>query len=125
MCQYCSIDDDELTALPAEEVWFCDYCTEDEPPCEEDARYERKFRYMDEHLCEKHMQEQANELKEGLMDVQESLGLSTGVTIKKIEPEEKCEHAELLHLVECGRPASYALINTALSYVCEKHKKEK
>ena len=125
MCQYCSIDEDELLTLPAGEEGFCEHSTDDEPPCGEDAGYAHKFRYMDEHLCEEHMEEQAKDLKEGLMDFQESLGFSTGVTIKKIDLGETCDHASLPDLVECGKPAGYALINTALSYVCEEHKEKK
>ena len=126
MCQYCSIDDDELLKLPAAEEGFCEYSTEESPSlCGRRARYASKFRYMDEHLCEEHMQEQAKDLKEGLMDFQESLGFSTGVTIKKIEPGERCDHTLFPDWTECGKPAGYALINTALSYVCEGHKDKK
>ena len=126
MCEYCSIDDKELLKLPAGEEGFCEYCADEEAEesslCGRETRYATKFRYMDEHLCEGHMQEQAEELKEGLMEFQESLGLSTGVAIKKIEPGEVCEHASLPDLTECGKPAGYALINTALFYVCDEHK---
>ena len=112
MCQYCSIDDDELLKLPAAEEGFCEYSTEESPSlCGRRARYASKFRYMDEHLCEEHMQEQAKDLKEGLMDFQES--------------GETCDHSLLPNWTACGEPAGYALINTALSYVCKEHKDKK
>ncbi len=122
MCQYCLIDECELLMLPAGEEGFCEYCTEDVPPCGEDAPYAHKFRYVDEHLCEDHMRETSKDLKEGLMDFQESLGFSTAVAIKKIEPGETCEYAVLPDFVDCGKPAGYVMINTALTPVCEKHK---
>ncbi len=126
MCQYCSIDDEELLKLPTGEEGLCEYSTdESESLCGRPAFFALKFRYLDEHLCEEHMREEANELKEGLMDFQESLGLSTGVAIKEIEPGERCGHAALPDLEECGHPARYAMINTALSYFCKEHKDKK
>src|SRR5688572_2263100 len=95
MCQHCSIDESELLTLPAGEEGFCEFGEEDESPCGIDAFFAQKFRYMDEHLCEDHMQQQSKDLKEGLLDFQESLGLSTGVAIKTIEPGETCEYASL------------------------------
>ena len=122
MCQYCDIDEKELIEVSPDEG-FCEYATEEVPSlCGQPANYCSKFRYLDEHLCEEHMHEQANDLKGGLMDFQKDLGLSEGVVIKKIAPGETCDHASLPDLLECGRPAGYALINTALSYLCERHK---
>ena len=56
MCQYCSIDDDELITLPAGEEGFCEYSTEESQSlCGRDARDASKFRYLDEHLCGEHI----------------------------------------------------------------------
>ena len=128
MCEYCNIDDEELTKLDqGEENPRCEYGTEERGLCcGNSAQHCSKFRYLDDHLCEKHLYQIKKEYEEGLMEFQQSLGFSTGFVIKKIGPGDICDYTPPLDLTQtCGKPALYASINTALSYFCDEHKSEK
>lgn len=123
MCRYCSEkDDDTLMPVPEGEEAFCEHCTETLPPCGEPARYFQNFRYVDEHLCREHMEDKARNLEGGLLAIQQAAGFEGGVAVKEIPPEGICEHMDFTGGEPCARPAAYAMLNSGILYLCEKHK---
>lgn len=95
---------------------------EPEHTCGAPAAYRSKDRFVEMHLCEKHMEARKAELSEGLGDFLQLAALAEGIMAKPIQAAEACEEFELAGGEECGQPARHAYIVTQESYLCERHK---
>jgi|CXWL01.1.fsa_nt_gi hypothetical protein len=130
MCEWCGkVDASETTALGPEEAeeMLCEDESQYEPGhmCGAPAAYRSKDRFVEMHLCEKHMETRKAELSEGLGDLLKSAALAEGIMAKPIQAKENCDEFEFVGAEECGQPASYAYIVTQESYACEQHKVSK
>ena len=134
VCTYCDIDNEEelidlnkqdATGEESEEDPFlCEYLNEDtDRLCGQPAHFQSKFRYVEEHLCSEHLEKTKEELEEGLMEFQASVGLFEGLVVKNIEPGETCDYTPPLDLSNfCGKPALFAKIAAGSIYLCKLHK---
>ncbi|MHC4470795.1 MAG: hypothetical protein ACYTDY_09600 [Planctomycetota bacterium] len=106
------VEDEEITKpLPVEEEedpWF--------GGCPEPATCRVFTRYAEEHLCTAHMEEDCEELEEGLGDFLRESGLLVASDYLPIHEPTQCER--------CDRSASHAKMVVDEHYVCLKHAKE-
>lgn len=120
------MDASETKALSPEEgeEMLCEDESEFEPEhmCGAPAKYRSTNRFVEMHLCEKHMETRKAELSEGLGDLLQSAALAEAIMAKPIQAKENCEDFEFDGVEECDQPARYAYIVTQESCVCERHK---
>lgn len=130
MCEWCGkVDESQATELGPEEAdeLICEGESEYEPGhmCGAPARYRSKDRFVEMHICERHMQAVKADMDEGLGDLLQSAALAESVVVRPIRSQERCEDLDFARGTECGEPAGYAYIVTQETYCCAKHKDAK
>src|SRR6266700_4069767 len=115
MCEVCREGWSEETKIPKTDGFACEFSTEQNPTaCGAPATYKYREQVVDDHLCEPHAQELAQDLGEGLMSLFQHFGAADGETLKPIQTAGACD--------KCGEPARYAEVVITTIYFCGRHR---
>jgi hypothetical protein len=112
MCEFCRESwSEEMTVFS----FTCEFISEESMAlCSGPAGYQIKERYVEDHLCEQHVQTEALSLADGLMGNMHLIRLSEGETLNEITEPTAC--------YRCGNPAKYARITMTTTYLCKRHR---
>jgi hypothetical protein len=125
MCEYCSKSEITVERLAADEIFPCEWISEDSGPgaCAEHATYSVSDWYVEDHLCEAHKLATEKQMEEGLGDFLDSVGFSSQFETKRIEQKETCDYFDPTSTdwEPCGKKANYAKYILDTSLLCAEH----
>jgi hypothetical protein len=84
--------------------------------CGAPARWRFRERVVDDHFCEAHAREHAEDLKSGLMEMLQQAGVSEGESLKPIVADVACDEAG------CSARAKYADLAITVIFFCDRHR---
>ncbi|UCF36895.1 MAG: hypothetical protein JSU96_19145 [Acidobacteriota bacterium] len=131
MCEQCTkVHETCVEPYQPEEDDCCDYFPddmEDDPDglvffCPEEPRYVVTETYVEDHLCDRHAGQEAEEMADAEAFL-EYVGLGTGKVVPIEAKGDTCEFIDFLNpgAPPCEEPASYASIVTQEFLVCGEH----
>lgn len=96
--------------------------------CGKLAAYVVRKRYVEEHLCAEHVEEEDEAIHDGLGDFMRELGIQESCEFLPIRQEATCDGLGNLlsgaSLERCARRATYAKLVVEESVVCAQHAQE-
>ena len=132
MCEVCwdpRLDQEKRERLPPSEAeedsWACEFHEEHmDGICSAPASWVIRFNYVEDHLCDAHRAKIADDLEGGLREFMLSAGFGGEDTVVAIQEGARCEwtpDAPPFNYPECGRPARWAHVVAAETYICDEH----
>jgi hypothetical protein len=125
MCEYCSKSEITVERLAADEIFPCEWISEESGPgaCAERATYSVSDWCVEDHLCEAHKLETEKQMEEGLGDFLDRAGFSSQFEMKRIEQNETCDYFDPTSTdwEPCGKKATYAKYMLDTSLLCAEH----
>ncbi len=129
MCEYCNKTKVTVAKLDSDEESPCEWFSEEEGPgcCDKPAVFSVSEWYVEDHLCNTHMEETEKDLQEGLADFLEHAGFGSQYEMRLIEQGETCDYispAAMNSWQPCGKKASHAKYILENWLLCAEHTAE-
>ncbi len=132
VCEVCwdsRLDEEERERLPpseaGEDPWACEFHEEHmDGICSAPASWVVRFNYVEDHLCDAHRAKIAEDLEGGLREFLTAAGFEGEETVVEIQERARCEWTPdepPFNHRECGRPARWAHVVAAETYICDEH----
>ena len=132
VCEVCwdpRLDQEKRERLPpserGEDFWACEFHEEHmDGICSAPASWVIHFNFVENHLCDAHRAKIAEDLEGGLKEFLTAAGFGGEDTVVAIQGRERCEWTPdepPFSDRECGRPARWAHVVAAETYICDEH----
>ncbi|MBI4526664.1 MAG: hypothetical protein HY695_22930 [Deltaproteobacteria bacterium] len=125
MCEYCNQTSVTVERMDPDEESVCEWISDDGlESCDRPAVYSVLEWYVEDHLCDTHLEQVKRHLDEGLAEFLESVGFGSQYELHSIHQEESCDYispASAQSWQPCGKRAGHAKYTLENLCLCAEH----